>query len=865
MPVDFFLRSLARDKGERAGCVILSGTGTDGTHGLRAIKEHGGLTMVQNPDSARHKGMPNSAIDTGLVDYQLAPTEMPQKLLEYFEKPPSERIAAGRKKKEPDAYRRILSFLANRTRHDFSQYKNGTLSRRIARRMVVTRCDDVSEYLRVLNRDENEIRALFQDLLIGVTNFFRDPEAFAYLKENVLPDLISQKPESDTLRVWVPGCATGEEAYSVAMVLVECMEENDAFLDLQIFGTDIDAQAIEKARQGKYLQNIASDLGLDRLKRFFSKEGNRYLVKREIREQVVFAEQNILRDPPFSELDLLVCRNLLIYLKTEAQDRLVPLFHYTLKKDGILFLGTSETIGRFSEMFETVSKKHSVYRKKETVQRPHVHFPTGRPGLRAPNDTDDAGRTAEEAEPVDLDTAVETVLMEEFIPPCVIVNPNGEILLTRGRTGRYLELAQGKPNLNIADLAREGLRFSLLSALRKARDGKETVRERAVRVKTNSDYQWIDLIVKGFDQEQWKDYLMVVFDEIPPPAEEAESPRETAGDGKEDRVEALEKELMRVRQDYRSAMEELETSNEELRSSNEEMQSANEELQSTNEELESSREELQSLNEELNTVNSELQHKMEELDETHRAFTEVLNNTRIAMVFLDNELCVSRFTDEATKLINLIDSDAGRPLEHISTNLNYDDLFGKVKQVHKNLTPFEDEVQTEDGHWYRMNIMCQRNMNHGIEGVVLTFVNIDAQKSAQQEIEDLNLRSLQSARQFTDSIIDTIRESLLVLDEKFQVVRANRRFYDTFQVRPEDTEDKSLFELGDGQWDIPELRDRLKKVVAQRQAFEDYQVEHRFPEIGLKKMLLNGRHLQEADDNADRVLLAIEDITETDR
>jgi len=865
MPVDQFFRSLAALRGDRAGCVILSGTGTDGTHGLRAIKEKSGLGMVQKPETARHTGMPTSAIDTGLVDYILPPAEMPRQLIEYFEQAPALRPApekpVKKKKKASEPLNQILALLANRTRHDFTSYKNGTLSRRISRRIAVTHCKDASEYLKLLHRDNGEVRSLFQDLLIGVTNFFRDPDAWAFLKSQVMKELALDNERNRSLRVWVPGCATGEEAFSAAIIFKECLEENNVSRDMQIFGTDIDPKAIEKARNGKYLPNIAADVDAERLRRFFVKEGDRYRVKREIREPVIFAEQNILRDPPFSDLDLLICRNLLIYLKTDAQSRLIPLFHYTLRKNGILFLGESETIGRYADLFTPMSKTHSIFRKNETHVRPQVQFPTGKIDASEGISEEFKKATPADKQP-DMEQAVRSVLLEEFTPPAVVVSKSGEILYTQGRTGKYLELSGGKPKLDIADMAREGLRFSLLSAIRCARKEATTIREEGLRVKTNGGYQWIDLVVQSFERPPLKDAMMVVFEELPSPKETAKVPEKEGQASAQDRVEELEQELVRVRQDYRSTMEELETSNEELRSSNEEMQSSNEELQSTNEELESSREELQSLNEELSTVNNELQSKMEEVEEANAAITHVLNSTHIALIFLDGELRVRRFTDEAARLVNLIETDVGRPLGHISNKLVQAGLSEKAGQVLKSLVPIEEEVKTEDGHWYRMNIMVYRKEKRVIEGVVLTFVNIDKQKKVQQQIEEEAKKNLQSAKRFAESIVDTVRESLLVLDEDLRVVTANRRYYENFQTDPNKTEGRLLFDLGDGQFDIPELHHLLKKICEEQESFGDYEVEHMFPKIGAKKMLLNGRHLEEEDRSLNKILLAIEDVTE---
>ncbi|MFZ0134239.1 MAG: CheR family methyltransferase [Desulfobacterales bacterium] len=521
-------------------------------------------------------------------------------------------------------------------------------------------------------------------------------------------------------RAWVAGCATGEEAFSVAIILKELLEANDVARQLLIFGTDIDGQAIEKARHGAYPQNIVADVGPERLKRFFINEHNHYRVSREIRDSVVFAEQNILRDPPFSNLDLLVCRNLLIYLKTEAQNKLFPLFHYTLEEGGILFLGNSESVSRHPELFKIVNKTFSIYRKKNGGVRPPVEFRSWAREFKAVDeDLRPTGRHGGEAGTPSIAQVVEKELMRDFSPACVIVNQSGEILHIHGRTGNYLEPAPGRPNMQIADMAREGLRIALMRALRRAAEQKNReVRERGLRVKTDGEDRLVDLTVRRIEGFPLKGCLMVVFEEPPLPMHEREGRNRRADTSESSRPHnaELEQELVRVRQDYRSAMEELETSNEELRSVNEEMYSSNEELQSTNEELESSREELQSLNEELNTVNSELHGKIVELKETQAAITSVLNSTRIAIVFLDNDLRVKRFTEETARLINLIESDIGRPIGHISFNLDYENLPRKIRQVLQDLTAVEEEVRTRDGYWYRMRIMVHRTAENTIAG-----------------------------------------------------------------------------------------------------------------------------------------------------
>ena len=736
MPIDLFFRSLAEDSGNRAGCVILSGSGTDGTQGLSLIKEKGGVTAAQKPDSAKHTGMPRSAIDTGMVDYELPPEEMPDRLVSYFNYFDRIRTQEGPDGDRPRELQKILSFLASRTRHDFSLYKKSTLIRRIERRMNVTGSTNSSEYVGYLYRNPREAETLFEDLLIGVTNFFRDPEAFTYMREEVLPDLIARGEPESPLRIWVAGCSTGEEAYSVAMVVQEALEDTRSRRPMQIFATDLDEKAIQRARHGSYIKNIASDLTRDRLERFFIEEENQYRVKNNIRETIVFAAQNLLSDPPYSQIDLLVCRNLLIYLEARAQHKLLPLFHYVLKNDGILFMGSSESIGRFGELFEPVKKKFNIYRKKEVNEniRPLVEFPTGKPRLEG--ESVQALRK-EQADERDIAEETEKLLLKQYTPACIVVDRDGKILHIHGRTGKYLEDPEGRPTMKLAEKAREGIRFALSSALRKAGAMNQEVRQEGLRVRVNGNFHSINLTVKPFPGLlSVKDALMVIFEDLGAVPKRVSDEKKGSEEDSDSRIIELEQELNRVRQEYQESLEELQSSNEELRSANEEARSSNEELQSTNEELESSREELQSLNEELSTVNSELNSKTEELSEAYESIANVLDSTQIAILFLNEELLVKRFTREAARLFNLIDTDIGRPISQLSHNLEYEKLDGKIRTVLNELTPFEDEVRTRDGRWYRMRIMIFRTKENIIEGTVVTFIGIDSEKKAMEKLQE---------------------------------------------------------------------------------------------------------------------------------
>ncbi len=729
LPIDTFLKSLALSRGDLAACVILSGTGTDGSQGLRVIKEKGGVAMVQSIESARYEGMPESAVATGMVDFILTPAEMPERLMDYFShglRGPAAKIVSERN--FPTVLSKVVSIVSNRTGHDFSLYKKSTLVRRIQRRISVTRTRNGQEYLNHLLHNPTEIEALFQDLLIGVTSFFRDPEAFHILGNDVLPKLLNKEDPRQPFRVWIPGCATGEEVYSVVILILECLEAMGSMREIQVFGTDIDRGAIEKAREGAYPQNIAADVSPERLSRFFDQKDSNYRVSKKVRESVVFAVQNVLKDPPFSKLDLLVCRNLLIYLESKAQKKLLPLFHYSLKPGGALFLGSSETIGEFTDLFTPIQGKWNLYRKIDVAPalQPLVEFPTGAKGA-LPDQDRKSGMSPMDVSETDIARATERLLLERYTPSCVVVNRKGEITFIHGRTGKFLEPAPGRISVNIVDMAREGLRFELASALRKVLNTNKAVFRHGIKVRTNGGYQDTNLILKPLGEPaSLKDMIVVLFEEIvPPPQTVAKASTESVDAGNQ-RIIDLERELGKLQQDHRTAMEELETSNEELKSVNEELQSSNEELQSTNEELESSREELQSLNEELSTVNAELHSKIVELSESYDTITHVLNSTRIAILFLDRQLHVRRFTDEAKKLVNLIDSDIGRPLLHISTNLEQGIEFLSEtinKSVSENKS-VEREVRTRDGQSYALRIVPYRDTRGQIDGAILTFINL---------------------------------------------------------------------------------------------------------------------------------------------
>jgi two-component system CheB/CheR fusion protein len=859
LPIDSFFRSLADDRGEMAIGVILSGTGTDGTLGIRAIHGAGGTVMVQTPSSAKYAGMPESAVQTGLVDYILPPEKMALQLKDFSK-------TLGKKAKAPvpreDKLRQVLSLIRSRTGHDLSLYKKSTLTRRIEKRMNLQRINTITAYTDYLRQRPEEIMALFRNMLIGVTQFFRDPEAFEALKK-ILLKYLKEEPQDSTFRAWIPACGTGEEAYSIAILIMECLDELKRDLKVQIFATDLDAEAINYARNGIYPDNIATDVSLARLRRYFTKEENALRVKKEIRELIVFAAQDITKDPPFTKLDVLSCRNLLIYLEADLQNRLVPLFHYSLKAGGLLFLGTSETIGKYADLFEVHDRKWKVFHAKKVL------IPVRDEAWRVlpwvgPASKEETIRGLPKTREIDISSAAEKMLLETFAPPSVIANDKGEILYIHGQTGKYLEPAPGRPNWNIFEMARKGLQFEIRSGVHYALTREKERQYRGLEVKTDQERYLVNLTVKPFTPGKETKGLVTILFEDAVEREKRKSDRKAPRKPevhRDERLHETERELAYTRESLQATVEELQSSNEELKSANEEMQSTNEELQSTNEELETSREELQSMNEELTTVNSELQGKIDQLFRTEDDMRILLENIRIGIIFLDNRLCIKRFTSNATKLYNLIASDVGRPLLDIRSNLEHDDIEKDVKEVLKSLQKKERELQTKDGGWYFMQAVPYRSSENTIEGVVVTFTDLTELKRSTETITQLKIES--AAGEFARNIVETVRDPLVALDGELRVISANGSFYTTFQVSKEETEKRLIYELGDGQWDVPELRRLLSEILPQNNKIDGYPVEHVFPGIGRKRVLLNARRMVEtAGVRGPMILLAIEDVTQ---
>ena len=734
LPIDFFLRSLAEDQREYSIGVILSGMGSDGTLGLRAIKEKAGLVLVQEPGSAKFDSMPKSAINAGLADIIATAQELPGKIIEFVRRTLPTNGAAEEQESaaQKSALDKIFILLRSRTGHDFSLYKKSTIYRRVERRMGLHQLERIANYVRYLRENPQELDLLFKELLIGVTSFFRDPAAWSCMQEQALPALLAACPKGKMMRAWVAGCSTGEEAYSLAIAFKEALGrvEAQARITLQIFATDLDADAIGKARQGYYPSNIAADVSAERLARYFVKEGDGYCVGKEIREMVVFASQNVIMDPPFAKLEILTCRNLLIYLGPELQKKLLPLFHYCLNPGGILFLGSAETIGGYTDLYPPLEAKLRLYLRSDSPARAAE---VGFPSRLFPVETavEEAPRVLSTA--VNFQAMADQLLLQQFSPAAVLVNSEGDILYISGRTGKYLEPAAGKANWNIHAMAREGLRQELAVILSKALRDKETITRSDLCVGTNGGTQTLNLTVHAIEQpEVLRGMAMVVFSDVATPETETSTAGKRAP--ARGRMAELERDLQQAREDNQTIREEMQTQQEELKSANEELQSTNEELQSTNEELTTSKEEMQSLNEELQTVNIELQSKVDDLSIVNSDMKNLLDSTDIATVFLDNALNVRRFTNRATKIFKLIPGDVARPLSDIVTDLDYSRLQTDALEVLRTLVASEKQIATGDGRWFTVKIMPYRTLDNVIDGVVITFTDISVAKRLEAEL-----------------------------------------------------------------------------------------------------------------------------------
>ncbi len=861
-PIDQFFRSLAAEWRHRAIGVVLSGTATDGTLGLEAIKAEGGITFAQDA-TAQHAGMPHSAIASGCVDFVLPPNEIAREIVRIGHHPYVVPTARARAKDDQPHFAEIVQLLHTSTAVDFTHYKFNTLNRRITRRMVLQKLDDLGQYVEFLRKTPAEVEALYQDILISVTSFFRDPESFEALKRVVFPRLLKGRTRHDPVRIWTLGCSTGQEAYSLAMAYMEAADEVGSQAPLQVFATDLNTVNIERARAGVYSKDIDQDVSAERLRRFFTEGDFGYRVTKTIRDVCIFSRHNVLADPPFSRIDLISCRNLLIYLEPMLQQKIVPLLHYALKPAGCLWLGGSETIGGYGNLFETEDAKHKIYTRKPASSADRGHFALQHTGAPRAPFVPFSSRTVDATG--ELHKEADRILLTKFAPPGVVVTADLEILQYRGDTGPFLAPAPGKASFSLLKMLREGLLVGVRAAILRAGKEESPVRDEGLRVKTADGY--VDVTIEVIPLRKGEDRnggYLILFEQPSLASRAASAPgydehgpntvRELTLPGSPEMrlIDAdtvrLEQELLDTRDYLQSLIEEQEAANEELQSANEEVQSANEELQSTNEELETSKEEIQSSNEELATVNDELNTRNAELNRLNNDLVNLVASIQSAVVILGPDLRVRRFTPSAETLLNLIPTDVGRPLADIKFNLDgLPDLATLLTAVLDTAGTSECEVRDKQGRWYSLRLRPYRTVENQIEGVVVSLDDVDVMKRAHE---------------YTHSIVSTVREPLLVLDQDLRVQSASRSFYETFQVVPEDTINRPLFELGDGQWDIPDLRRMLVEVLPLENDVTDFEMEYEFETIGRKSMRLNARRLIQATDQAPLILLAIEDIEE---
>jgi two-component system CheB/CheR fusion protein len=743
-PIDSFFAALAEDQGEYAIGIVLSGAGSDGTLGIKAIKEHGGLTMAQATDHSgpRHSSMPESAIASGLVDLAVPVETMPAQLAGYVR---SFDILDKELDKDDQAEttrRVICAILLDQTGHDFSGYKTRTFYRRIERRMQVLQIASLEAYADRLRQDPGEVNTLFRDLLIGVTNFFRDTKAFEALEQTVMPHLFEGKGPADTIRVWVPGCATGEEVYSLAILLREQSEKTRSRAKVQIFATDIDEAALSVARAGRYPDTLLQGVSKERLERCFTSEGTSYIINKPIRDMCVFSSHSVVRDPPFSRMDLISCRNLLIYLNSELQNHVIPIFHYALKPHGFLFLGTSENITQHGDLFTSVDKKNRLFQRRgDGAAMPHLPILLRRYGAGGGGLTEGKGPAGRS-----LRQSVEARVLERYGPAHVVVTREGDVINYSAGTGKYLEAPPGRPSRALMAMARRGLRLPLRSALHEAVEGQHTVVRDNVELEGGDKGEFIKITVEPLREDDNETLYLVVFSDLRAPAAHEEAPaKQRKGKARDANLEQLERELRETRERLQSMAEEYETAIEELKSSNEEMTSVNEELQSTNEELETSKEELQSVNEELQTVNHELTVKIDELDRANSDLKNLYERTEIATVFLDRDLIIRSFTPAVTRIFNLIPGDRGRPLTDIAHNLDYPALAQDIQQVFGTRQPLERRINRRDGTaHYIVRALPYWTGSGKVEGAVLTFSDVTGLAQAEEQqrvlVAELNHR-----------------------------------------------------------------------------------------------------------------------------
>ncbi|HJT33606.1 MAG TPA: CheR family methyltransferase [Pirellulales bacterium] len=860
-PIDRLFASLAEEAGPRAVGVVLSGTGSDGAAGLRHIKEAGGMALAQTPGSAQRDEMPRAAALIGGADLILPPRELAGALAEIVRHPyvAAEGPPRARPESRPkdEDLQRVFALLRTASGVDFSHYKRPTIERRLMRRMALHRFTKVSQYLELLQKQPHEINLLYQDILIHVTFFFREPDSFKLLAEKAFPKLVEDRQASEPLRIWIPGCSSGEEPYSVAISLLEFLGARADETPIQIFATDISNAAIDLARAGLYTDHAVQPVPPDLLRRYFTPVDGKHRINKRVRDLCIFARHDLTRDPPFSRVDLVICRNVLIYIDQPLQKRLLSTFHYALTPGGFLMLGAAETVGLQNDLFSLVDKKHRLYAKRHG--RPLPAEPLYGEGAYVAPPTVGVGKAAREhLQRKTVQQEANQLLLSKYAPPGVVLNEQFQIVQFRGQTGHFLEPAPGEVNLHVLKMVRPGLLHAVQTALREVRKSQAPVRKEGLHISFNGHGRNVNLEIIPLVVADEPPHYLMLFEDVteqesaagvrvaPPPP-----PDETSRD---EELDQLRRELAASREYLQATIQDLEITNEELQSANEEVLSSNEELQSTNEELDTAKEELQSTNEELNTLNEELHSRNDELSRVNSDLFNLLGSVQLAVVMVDRALCVRRFTPAAEKLFNLISTDVGRPIGHIQPNINSTELEGWIRQVIDQVSPLERELQDREGNWFALRIRPYSGIDNRIEGAVLALLDVSAAKHRELD--------LQRAHEYTTAIVQAVREGLLVLDEGLRVQTVNRAFCRIFATTPEETVGRRVYDLGNHQWDIPGLRTLLEDGLPKSPEFDGFEVEHDFPRVGRKKVIVNARRIDAAPGRAALMLLAFEEARE---
>jgi len=838
LPIDAFFRALAADRGSQALGVILSGTASDGTLGLQAIKAAGGTTFAQEMQTAMCDGMPRSAIAAGVVDFVLPPEGIARQLaaIGRHSQVPVEPVEAMEPAADPELIK-ILRLIRNSTGVDFTHYKLSTLLRRIKRRMALRGFEKLADYSRVVEQSREEATALCETCIITVTAFFREPAVFEALKKKVFPALVENRAPEDPIRIWVPGCATGEEAYSIAICLMEFLDDAGVSVPFEVFATDISEAAIERARAGTYKDSELAHVSPQRLARFFTRTERRHQIAKIVRDVCVFARHNVAQDPPFSKLDLISCCNVLIYLGPVLQRKVLSTLHYSLKPSGFLVLGPSESIGTLSETFQQVDKTHKIYCMRPAASEP---APAPREGRRAEGRVDPRETTSEGRVGPDVLREADRLVLAEHGPPGAIVDSETNIVQVRGRTAQYLELSPGAPTHNLLRLAREGLIAGLGKAIRRARQTNAIAHADGFRIEDGGELIDVKIAVTPFagSPESKERYFLVLFEDAAPAGGPKAARQPAARDNRESA--RLRRELVATREYLQSIVADNAATLEELGA-------ANEEAQAGNEELETAQEELESANEELNTLNEELKISNVEFSKVNRDLTNLLESISIPLVMVGRDLRIRRFTRAIEPMLNLIASDVGRSITDLQPRMELPDLRRLLLDAMEGGNRSPRDIRDPHGRWYSVRILPSVGPSGKIDGAVLMLIDIDSAK-----------RGLD----FAEAIVETVREPLVILDQNLRVIKANKTFYETFQASREETEQRLIYDLGNGQWNIPKLRELLENVLPAHATFRDFEVTHEFEHVGRKVMLLNGSEIFNPSSQARTILLAIEDVTD---